>query len=135
MNDREGEPREPNSAARLARHWIETWQRGEPEKLALAPEFKHTSPFGVLEGRERYLEVVVPLSKRNVQSLEIRDVFGQGDRAVIIFDVRSGDAVVRSCDLVRVRGEQIVEVESFYDPRAYEGLDEPYGNPDSSQHG
>ena len=46
---------EQNEAERLARAWIEGWIAGKPDEIPLAREFTHSSPFGVVKGREKYL--------------------------------------------------------------------------------
>ena len=47
-----------SQAKRLAHRRIETSDRGAPSTLPLADNFVHVSPFGRIEGRERYLEIV-----------------------------------------------------------------------------
>ena len=34
-----------NQAAKLARQWIEIWDRGEPSTLPLADELAHLTPY------------------------------------------------------------------------------------------
>jgi ketosteroid isomerase-like protein len=107
-------------SAALARGWIEAWIAMDIEWLrnALAPDFVHTSPFGRLEGRDAYLEAVVPLARKSVQRLEIVHVVATGDQAAIWFENETRAGVVPSCDWVRVEDGLIKEIRSFYDTAA-----------------
>jgi len=42
----------------LVKEWIDKWESGDYLNLPLAKEFTHTSPYGVIEGREAYLDLV-----------------------------------------------------------------------------
>ena len=105
-------------AAELATGWIEAWKRFDMDWLEryLAVDFVHVSPFGRLEGRGPYLAVVEPMARKSVAELHILDTVAEGDRAVIRFENRTTRGVVESCDWIRVAGDTIEEVRSFYDP-------------------
>ena len=104
-------------SAELATGWIEAWKRMDMDWLRrrLAPDFVHVSPFGTLEGREPYLETVEPMARKSVVDLVVRDVVASGDRAVVRFENRTPNGVVETCDWVRVEGDRIREIRSFYD--------------------
>jgi len=104
-------------SAELARLWIESWAKMDMDWLRqhLAIGFVHTSPFGRLEGRDHYLDTVEPLARKSVQELVVRDVIADGDQAAIRFENRTPNGVVDSCDWLRVDGDSILEIRSFYD--------------------
>ena len=104
-----------NDAAALARTWIECWNEGTPDAIPLAPGFKHTSPFGRVEGRERYLEWVKPLAAENVTELKILRTMSSGKDAAIHFVMQTPKGPIEVCDWVVVEGGEIVEIHSFYD--------------------
>ncbi len=106
-----------SDAKTLARRWIEVWGNDDPESLPLAEGFVHTSPFGRIEGRARYLEVVKPLAEANVARLHIKDVIAEGDKACVAFTMDTPSGPVACCDWVTVAGSEIVSVESHYDSR------------------
>lgn len=103
------------TAEELARLWIERWNAGDPDSIPLAEEFKHTSPFGCVEGREEYLEWVKPLAARNVAGLRIVRTLGSADEAVIHFEMETPQGPVQVCDWVVARDGEIKEIHSFYD--------------------
>lgn len=104
-------------SAELAVGWIEAWIRMDMAWLRerLAPDFVHTSPFGRLEGRDSYLATVEPMARKSVRELVIRDVVASGDQAAVWFENRTPKGAVDSCDWVRVEGDVIQEIRSFYD--------------------
>lgn len=104
-------------SAELARGWIEAWRRMDLDWLRehLAPDFVHVSPFGRFEDRETYLDAVEPMARKTVMELTIRDVIATGGRAAIRFENRTPAGVVETVDWVRVEGDVIVEIRSFYD--------------------
>lgn len=103
--------------AELARGWIEAWVRMDMEWLRerLAPDFVHTSPFGRLEGRDSYLATVEPMARKSVRELVVKDVIASSDQAAVWFENRTPKGVVDSCDWIRVEGDVIQEIRSFYD--------------------
>ena len=104
-------------SAELAVGWIEAWITMDLDWLRahLTPDFVHTSPFGRLEGRDHYLEIVAPMARKSVQELSVRDVVASGDRAAIWFENRTPAGVVPTCDWIRTDGDTITAIQSFYD--------------------
>ncbi len=104
-------------SAELAAGWIEAWKRFDMEWLRkrLAPDFVHVSPFGRFEDRESYLAAVEPLARKSVMELAIKETIASGDVAAVRFENRTPKGVVESVDWVRVEGDSIKEIRSFYD--------------------
>ena len=100
----------------LARAWIDGWNAGKPQDIPLAESFVHTSPFGVMQGREKYLETVIPMAAENVASLEINRVLSGDGEAAIWFSMKTPNGVVQVCDWVQSEQGEIIAVTSFYDP-------------------
>ena len=106
---------EQSSAGELARTWIECWNKGTPDLIPLSEDFTHTSPYGRVAGREKYLEWVKPLSKQNVMDLKIQRILSQRNEAVIHFEMKTPKGTIPVCDWVVVNDGQITEIHSFYD--------------------
>lgn len=105
-----------NEAERLARAWIEGWNKGKPEEIPLARDFVHTSPFGVTKGRDEYLAKTKPMAAKNVTSLEIVKVLSGEGESAIWFRMVTPNGLVQVCDWVQIQNEHIVAINSFYDP-------------------
>jgi hypothetical protein len=105
----------PDSAEALARVWIERWNEGAPDLIPLAESFTHTSPYGRVEGRRKYLDWVKPLAKQNVTELKIVRTLGSANEAVVHFEMQTPAGRIQVCDWVVVEDGQITEIHSFYD--------------------
>ncbi len=84
-------------------------------RKTLAPDFVHVSPFGRFDDRETYLAAVEPLARKSVTELAIKETIASGDVAAVRFENRTPKGVVESVDWVRVEGDSIKEIRSFYD--------------------
>ena len=104
-----------NKAEQLAIIWIDLWNKGQPDAIPLAENFVHTSPFGRIVGREHYLEVVKPMAKRNVTTLEVLRTLAGANQAVIHFEMHTPKGVIPVCDWIKIEGDHISEIHSFYD--------------------
>lgn len=105
---------------RLTRQWILVWNDGDPESLPLAEDFTHTSPYGRIEGRERYLAWVLPMAQENVAELTIEDVMVSGNESVVRYQNRlASGATMRACDWLTFYDGELTEVRAYYErPRA-----------------
>lgn len=77
----------------------------------LAEEFSHSSPFGVVRGKQAYLDLV----RENAEAffspeIDIHDVIEGDDRFAVRYLVDGNPA----CDCIYVRDGQIVEIFSYY---------------------
>lgn len=124
-------------SAELARGWIEAWIRMDLHWLRrrLAPDLVHVSPFGRFDDRESYLAAIEPMARKSVVDLRIVDIVASGNQAAVRFENRTPKGVVESCDWVRIEGDIIKEIRSFYDsvtirevlsPEEQESLDGSY---------
>ena len=108
-------------AEQLARAWIEGWIAGTPENIPLADDFVHSSPFGTVSGRDRYLDWVRPMAAQNVASLNILKTLGGKSEAAIWFEMKTPGGVVQVCDWVESKNGEIVAITSFYDASSLRG--------------
>ncbi|MEZ4417199.1 MAG: SRPBCC domain-containing protein [Gemmatimonadota bacterium] len=104
-------------SAELAVGWLEAWMRFDMDWLRtrLAPDFTHTSPFGRFEDRESYLAAVEPMARKSVVEIQIKHVISTGDQAAVWFTNVTPQGGVESCDWVRIEGDVIKAIQSFYD--------------------
>jgi len=105
---------EDRNAERLARAWIEGWNEGKPYDIPLSEGFTHESPFGTIEGREKYLEWMKPMIGKG-PALKIVKTMGEDDEAVVRYEMEAGGGTIPCCDWVSVKGGEIVAITAFYD--------------------
>lgn len=111
-------------ARRLARQWIEVWGRDDPATLPLAEDFVHVSPFGRIEGREKYLDFIRPMTEGKVGPIPVEDVFAEGDRACVRYTMALPEGSLDCCDVVTVKGDKITSVHAYYDTRDMPNFEE-----------
>lgn len=104
-----------DSPEALARDWLRAWDTGDLSLLRLTPDFVHTSPFGRIEGREEYLRIVEPMSRKTVLRITVRDVIAAEDRAAITYQLETPAGNVDACDWVFIENGMIREVNAYYD--------------------
>lgn len=104
-----------NNAEALARIWLDYWNQGRPDDIPLAEDFKHTSPFGCVRGREKYLAWVKPLAEENFVRAKVKRIISTPNQAVIHFEMESKKGTIQTVDWVVVEDGKIKEVHSFYD--------------------
>ncbi len=110
------------TATELAHIWIDKWNEGDPDNIPLDKEFTHSSPFGTVSGREKYLEWVKPLAAKNVSALRIVRIIGDNDQAAIYFEMNTSEGWVPVVDWLDVKDGKILKIQSFYDASGLKGL-------------
>jgi SnoaL-like domain len=95
----------------LVDSWFEAFREKDISKLILSEDFIHSSPFGEINGREAYLELI----KKNPDAffspiIEIVDVVDGGDRFAVRYLVNGNPA----CDCIYGDGSQITRIYSYY---------------------
>ena len=75
----------------LVTSWFEKWESGDFMNLPISENFKHTSPFGSIEGKEAYLELVSQNKDKFLgQSFDIHDMIFEKDRACVRYTASQG---------------------------------------------
>lgn len=100
----------------LTRRWITVWTDGDPFAFPLAADFEHTSPYGTIRGRDRYLETVVPAAKANVMTLTVESVIVSGDEGAVRYRMEGpSGGVTEACDWLRFERGALARVWSYYE--------------------
>jgi len=90
------------------------------EKL-VHPNVQFTAPLAKLQGKEAYLEALKGFTAF-FKTLTIRALFGEGDQAVLIYDVDFSAPIgkVPSVALMTFQEGLIIRIELFYDARPFD---------------
>ncbi|HSR50958.1 MAG TPA: nuclear transport factor 2 family protein [Acidobacteriota bacterium] len=74
------------------KEWFDKWESGDFLDLPLSDTFKHTSPFGTVEGKETYLDQVKANQDKFLgYRFEIHDALYGEDRACVRYTAIQGD--------------------------------------------
>lgn len=95
----------------LVDSWFDAFRQKDISKLILAQDFTHSSPFGVIEGRDAYLGLV----KENPEAffspvLDVIDVI-EGDGKYAVRYLVNGNP---ACDCIYVQDGEISAIHSYY---------------------
>ena len=91
--------------------WFDAFRKRDVSRLRLSEVFTHSSPFGVIEGRQAYLDLVAANEEAFFSpELQIQDVFECGDRLAVRYLVNGNPA----CDCFYLQGDEIAAIYSYY---------------------
>ena len=91
--------------------WLDAFRQKGLSKLRLAEDFVHSSPFGEIQGRDAYLDMVRKNSEAFFdKTLTTIDVLDCGDKFAIRYLVDDTPA----CDCIYLREGQIWRIHSYY---------------------
>lgn len=84
------------------------------------PNIQFTAPLAKLKGKENYLEALESFTTF-LTTLTIRAIFGEGDQAVVVYDVDFPAPIgkVASVALMTFQEGLISRIELFYDARPF----------------
>jgi len=73
----------------LVNEWFEKWEQGEYLDLPITDNFRHTSPFGSIDGKKTYLELVKQNEDKFLgQTFEIQDGIYGPDKACVRYTAK-----------------------------------------------
>ena len=75
----------------LVTDWFDKWETGAFRDLPITEDFSHTSPFGTIEGRDTYLDLVKENQDKFLGYVfEIHDAIYEADKACVRYTARQG---------------------------------------------
>lgn len=76
----------------LVDDWFSKWDNGDFLNLPISEDFKHTSPFGTIEGKQAYINLVQNNKDKFLgYHFEIQDEIYGTDKACVRYIARQGD--------------------------------------------
>lgn len=99
----------------LVRKWFEVWDTGAFYDIPVADNFKHTSPYGTIEGKQAYLKLVESNKDKFLgNNFEIHDELYEKGKACVRYTVSKGDFSLKVSEWYFLEGDKIVEIISYY---------------------
>lgn len=75
----------------LVGKWFEKWTQGDYLNLPIADDFKHTSPFGTISGKQAYIDLVKANEGKFLgQTFHIHDALYEDDKACVRYTAKQG---------------------------------------------
>ncbi|MEX0316126.1 MAG: nuclear transport factor 2 family protein [Allomuricauda sp.] len=76
---------------KLVQQWFDQWEKGDFLNLPVSNDFKHTSPFGTINGKEAYINLVQENKDKFLGYVfEIHDAIYESDKACVRYTAKQG---------------------------------------------
>lgn len=100
----------------IVESWFAKWSKGDFMSLPLSEDFTHESPFGIIEGRSAYLQLVQQNQEKFVgYQFEIHDGFYEEDKACVRYTTRQGESFKMDVsEWYYLKGNQICSIIAHY---------------------
>lgn len=99
----------------LVQQWFSVWTDGDFENIPVAEDFSHTSPYGTVEGRATYLELVVANQDKFLGNVfEIHDEIYAEDRAAVRYTLTNDQFSMDVSEWFYVEAGKIKSIVAYY---------------------
>ena len=97
--------------------WFRCWETGELDELPISDNFSHSSPFGLIEGKQRYLEIVN--KNRNDflgNTLTVLKEINEANKVCVQFKQENNNTGLEMvvCEWYEIENNTILSIQSFY---------------------
>ena len=100
---------------KLVRHWFDKWESGDFHNLPVTEDFKHTSPFGTIDGKEAYLQLVEANKDKFLgYRFDIHDGIYGDDNACVRYTGIQGDFKLEVSEWYYFKDHLITEIIAYY---------------------
>ena len=99
----------------LVQQWFQKWKEGDFYNLPISEYFKHTSPFGTIDGKEAYLKLVEANKEKFLgHRFEIQDEIYKSKKACVRYTAIQGDFRLDVSEWYYFKDNLISEIISHY---------------------
>ncbi len=99
----------------LVKRWFQLWESGDFNALPIAENFKHTSPFGTIDGKKTYLELVEANKDKFLgHRFELHDALYGESKACVRYTTTQGDFSMEVSEWYYVKDNLISEIIAYY---------------------
>jgi len=100
---------------RLVKEWFDKWEAGDFLHLPIAENFTHTSPFGTIDGKKKYISLVETNKDKFLgYCFEIHDEIHAKDKACVRYTAIQGDFSLDVSEWYYVKKDLIEAIVSYY---------------------
>lgn len=99
----------------LIENWFSVWARGDFQNIPVTDDFRHTSPFGTIEGKKTYLELVEKNRDKFLgYTFIVHDALYSDDNACVRYTAAQGDFKLEVSEWYYIRDNKIDEIIAHY---------------------
>lgn len=99
----------------LVETWFHKWESGDFLELPVQEGFRHTSPFGTIEGKQAYIQLVEANQDKFLgYRFDIHDALYQGDKACVRYTAHQEDFRLDVSEWYQMKDGLISEIIAYY---------------------
>ncbi|NAS14073.1 nuclear transport factor 2 family protein [Poritiphilus flavus] len=99
----------------LTKMWFDKWESGDFLNLPISNNFRHTSPYGTIEGKEAYISLVDANKDKFLgHRFEIRDAIYRSDSSCVRYTAIQGDFRLEVSEWHYCKDRMIDEIVAYY---------------------
>jgi len=99
----------------LIETWFDKWEKGDFYHLPIAENFRHTSPYGIIDGKKEYISLVEKNRDKFLgHHFEIHDQLFESDKACIRYTAVQGEFRLEVSEWHYIKDELIEEIVAYY---------------------
>lgn len=99
----------------LVKKWFVKWEEGDFFHLPISDNFKHTSPFGTINGKKQYVSLVEENKDKFLgYSFEIHDEIYDKGKACVRYTATQKEFTLDVSEWYYVKDDLIEEIVSYY---------------------
>ncbi len=105
-----------NKLQQLVKTWFDKWETGDFQNLPITDDFKHTSPFGTIDGKKAYVEMVkINTEKFLGYTFKIHDQIYGEEHACVRYTAKQGDTFqLDVSEWYYMKGDLIKNIIAYY---------------------
>ncbi len=115
----------------LVKDWFDKWEKGDFHRLPISENFRHTSPFGTIDGKIKYLNLVEENKDKFLgYQFILHDAIYENDKACVRYTAVQGDFRLDVSEWYYAKDNLIEEIIAYYhigeirEERKLEGQDD-----------
>lgn len=99
----------------LVTTWFDKWQTGDFLSLPITEDFKHTSPFGTIDGKQAYMQLVKDNKDKFLgYNFEVHDAMYGENNACVRYTAVQGDFNLDVSEWYYIKEGLIEEIVAYY---------------------
>ena len=103
------------STKQIAKKWFDKWEEGDFRNLPISEHFKHTSPYGIIDGKKAYINLVEANKDKFLgHRFEIHDIIYDKNKACIRYTAIQEDFTLEVSEWHYMEANKIKEIVAFY---------------------
>lgn len=103
------------NSEKLVKDWFDKWEAGDFLNLPITQNFKHTSPYGTIEGKKQYINLVEANKDKFLgHRFQLHDGIYQPDKACVRYTAIQGNFRLDVSEWYSFSEGQIEEIVAYY---------------------